>query len=174
MTEDNRLCAKCSKIKTTCCQHRDIFVTVADIGRIFNYTGKKNFHEFRTPSDPGYLDQDDDPTWAQHAISPDGTRRVLKLTYSGDCVFLSSAGCVLPMDIRPLVCRLFPFEYNEQGIHDQMANDCPVHLLDGNEPLSIALDMNRDTANQWHRNLYNEILEDDLSDENRNDLRPAV
>ena len=39
-----------------------------------------------------------------------------RVLFNGDCTFLGAAGCVLPEEVRPLVCRLYPFEYTHRGI----------------------------------------------------------
>ena len=59
--------------------------------------------------------------------------------------------------MRPLVCRLHPFEYTEAGISEELSDSCPSHLLKHGQTLLIALDMNLEDARRWHRQLYAEI-----------------
>jgi Fe-S-cluster containining protein len=46
---------------------------------------------------------------------PEGRRLRLKVEPDGSCVFLGPKGCRLPMDARPLYCRLYPFWFTEDG-----------------------------------------------------------
>jgi Fe-S-cluster containining protein len=93
-------------------------------------------------------------------MQPDGKRRVLRRQENGDCTFLGSAGCVLPLETRPLLCRLYPFDFNQTGIKTYLANGCPMELLQNGESLVLALDMNKKDAERWHQMLYQEILEE--------------
>jgi hypothetical protein len=78
---------------------------------------------------------------------------------------------------RPLVCRLFPFDYDEQGIRDALADGCPLHLIRPGWTLLTELDMKRDDAERWHKQLYHEIqLEESFreSGELQGDARPEA
>jgi Fe-S-cluster containining protein len=141
----------------TCCQTSEIYVTLGDVRRIEEHTGQTNLTEWRTPDDPIYLQQHDDPVWAERVLQADGTRRVLKRQPNGDCQFLGSAGCRLPLEVRPLICRLYPFDYNEQGIFESLANGCPLELLRPGQTLLQELEMNRADADRWHQQLYSEV-----------------
>ena len=154
---DLPLCARCARHQRTCCQDTDVFVTPGDIDRIESYTDRNGFHEYRAPVNPAYLDQADDPSWVQYAIRPDGTRRVLLHRSGGDCVFLGMQGCELPLDVRPLVCRLHPYDYDESGIDADPALGCPVHLLAAGRHLLDEMEMDLEEARQWHRQLYEEM-----------------
>lgn len=154
------LCARCAKRQETCCQRTDIVVTDGDIARVAAYTGERDFIEFRSAGKPEYLDQDDDPLWRDATFLPDGTRRVVKHRENGDCTFLGSAGCTLPYETRPLICRLYPFEYSEAGVAEELASGCPRHLLSDGVDLADALDMKRNDAERWHAQLYNELRSD--------------
>jgi Fe-S-cluster containining protein len=159
--EDNEfICVKCGKHQETCCQTAEVYITLGDVRRISEYTGKGDFYEDRLPEDPVYTRHDDDPIWYETAMQPDGKRRVLKRRENGDCMFLGTAGCVLPLETRPLLCRIYPFDFNQQGIKPELANGCPVELLRKGETLLQALDMNKLDAERWHGLLYEEILEE--------------
>jgi uncharacterized protein len=155
------LCARCAAHQRTCCQDTDVFVTWGDIDRIQNHIGRNDFHEYRAPVNPDYLDQDDDPTWVRYVIRPDGTRRVLLQQADGDCLFLARQGCVLPPDVRPLVCRLYPYDFDEAGISEDPAQGCPRHLLPPGRQLMEEMDMDLDEARQWHRQLYEEMKQEE-------------
>jgi Fe-S-cluster containining protein len=142
----------------TCCQTCEIYATLGDVQRIAAHTGRDDFHEFRAPANPVYLDHDEDPTWRDGVFQPDGTRRVLKRERGGDCTFLGPHGCTLPGDVRPLVCRIYPYDYTEAGIiPDELAPGCPLELLRNGETLISALDMNIADAERWRSQLYAEI-----------------
>jgi Fe-S-cluster containining protein len=157
MTQDEFLCVRCARHRKTCCQTSEVYATPGDVQRITEYTGKEDFTEFRAPANVLYLDQDDDPLWRDRVFREDHTRRVLKREENGDCTFLGEAGCVLPYEIRPLICRLYPYEYTEEGIADDLADGCPLELLPPGQGLIEALDMNIENARRWHRMLYEEI-----------------
>jgi uncharacterized protein len=146
----------------TCCQTADIYTTLGDVRRIEEFTGQSGFTEFRGPSNPDYADQDDDPIWRDNVFRADGTRRVMKKKDNGDCTFLGSAGCVLPLEIRPLICRIYPFDYNAEGILSELSPGCPTELLRPGQTLIEALDMKLADAERWHRQLYAELPREDL------------
>jgi len=157
METEEFLCIRCSRHMKTCCQTADIFTTLGDVRRIEEYTGQTGFTEFRGPSNPSYADQDDDPIWRDNVFRPDGTRRVMKKQANGDCTFLGNAGCVLPLETRPLICRIYPFDYTADGILDELAPGCPTELLRPGQGLIEALDMQRSDAERWHKQLYEEL-----------------
>lgn len=157
MNRKEPLCVRCAQTQRTCCQICEIYITPGDRERIAAYTGESDFHEYRRPVNPEYLDQDDDPLWAACVFRPDGTRRVLRRTESEGCIFLGANGCRLPLEVRPLVCRLYPFEYTEKGLQSVSGSMCPTRLLGVGETLLQSLDMDAETAEGWRRQLYAEI-----------------
>jgi Fe-S-cluster containining protein len=154
--QEESLCSRCARVRKTCC-YFEIYVTPGDVKRIAAYSGRTDFHEFRVPADANYLDQDDDPAWRDQVAGEDGRRRVLKRRAGDACTFLGAHGCTLPLEVRPLVCRLHPYEYTEAGISEELSDSCPTHLLKHGQTLLIALDMNLEVARRWHRQLYAEI-----------------
>jgi Fe-S-cluster containining protein len=160
MDTDEHLCVRCARHGKTCCQWTDIFVTLGDLRRILRHRGRDDFYEFRAPTDPAYAPEDDDLVWQRSVFQSDGTRRVLKRLASGDCVFLTPRGCSLPEDVRPLICRLHPYQYNAGGIVGELAPDCPTHLLRPGENVIEAVQLNVDRARAWHAELYRELREE--------------
>jgi Fe-S-cluster containining protein len=146
-------------VETTCCQQREIYVSPGDVRRIHAHTGLSGFFAYEVPNEPSYLDQDDDPLWRDNVIRPDGTRRVLRRA-NGNCMFLGPVGCMLPLEVRPLVCRLYPYDYTEEGIKPDLAEGCPLNLLRTGETLIDALGMNLSDAKRWHRQLYDEVRQE--------------
>jgi len=163
------ICTRCAKVKTSCCINRDIFITEMDIERISHVIQRKDFYEYRFPIDPEYLVQDDDPNWNRYTVREDGTRRVLKYKAGTTCCFLTPTGCELSYQERPLICRIHPITYNEEGLTG-MDNDCPVELLEEGEDLLLSLGMNRIIAEQWRKQLYAELL----MEKNRKELIPET
>lgn len=162
VADDEFLCIRCSRHMKTCCQTSEIYVTKGDVGRIRAATGRDDFYERRVPANPDYADQDDDPLWRDRVFDGEGQRRVLRRRPGGDCTFLGTAGCVLELETRPLVCRIYPFLYSEAGIEAGLDGGCPRELLRPGQSLIDALGMQRDDAERWRRQLYRE-LEDEPS-----------
>jgi Fe-S-cluster containining protein len=126
--------------------------------RIESHSGREDFFEYRQPDNPEYADQDDDPVWRDHVFRDDGSRRVLKRRPDGDCTFLGPHGCTLPLEVRPLVCRIYPYDFSEEGIHEELSEGCPLELLRPGQGLIQALDMKLADAQRWRDQLYQEIL----------------
>ena len=158
MDQDEFLCARCARHTKTCCQGTEIYTTSGDVKRIAEHVGTSDFYEFRLPDDPVYADQDDDPLWKTRVFRADGSRRVLKQQANRDCTFLGTQGCSLPLEVRPLICRLYPFDYTEAGVFDdKLAKGCPVELLRPGQDLLTTLDMHKADADRWHKQLYDEL-----------------
>lgn len=157
MSENEFICVRCARHMKTCCQTSEVYTTAADERRIAQHTGRADFTEFRRPANRSYLGDDDDPLWRDRVFRPDGSRRVLKRRENGDCTFLGERGCVLPLEVRPLICRLYPFDYTEAGLRQELATGCPLELLADGQGLLEALDMKREDAARWHRQLYEDI-----------------
>lgn len=152
------LCVQCAQTRPTCCQVSEVYVSPMDLMRIRAYLGTDEFWEMKAPADPSYFEQDDDPTWQARVFGPDRRRRILKRPEGGDCRFLSPAGCVLPMEVRPVICRLYPYKYNDRGIQGVELR-CPVQLLPPGQSVLQALGMeDLATAQRWRAQLYKEIL----------------
>jgi Fe-S-cluster containining protein len=157
-------CAKHALHERTCCQTAEVFVTEGDKRRIAEHTGRADFWEARAPSDPSYAGDDDDPAWMRLAFRADGTRPVLKRHANGDCTFLGPQGCTLPTDVRPLVCRMYPFDYTERGIRGVDGHRCPSWVVPPGGTLLTTLGMRREDAERWHRILYQELRLADRAD----------
>ena len=155
------LCVRCARHRKTCCQTCEVHATLGDVRRIAAHTGLHDVTEFRAPADPAYADQDDDPAWGKYVFRRDGTRRILKKQANGDCLFLGPQGCRLPLEVRPLICRMYPFDYTEVGIKaGELAEGCPLELVRPELGLIGELGMNVDDARRWHQQLYQEIREE--------------
>lgn len=134
--------------------------------RIADAASISNFTEYRAAKDPAYDQTEEDPVWHHHVFREDGTRRVLKQQANGDCQFLGAQGCVLQTSVRPLICRLYPFDYTFDGLKDAPAGGCPVELLKPSQQLMQVLDMNREEGERFRAQLYAEMKEQEASDMN--------
>ncbi len=145
-------------MQRTCCQQAEVVVTKGDVARISQRLGRDDFHSRRPPEDPTYLEHDpDDPDWVRLTSFDDGTRRMLKRS-SGGCTFLGTDGCVLPEETRPLICRLYPYEYTEEGLIGEDPGYCPTEALAGpGGSMLKVLDMKREDAERWRAALYREL-----------------
>jgi uncharacterized protein len=151
-------CYQCSQDGTSCCQGTQILLTSGDVLRITRFLGAFDFFTFEVP-DPNYTDPGDDPAWLTLTIRPDGRRRVLKRTVDKSCIMLAGKGCLLPITIRPLICRLHPYTYTGADISG-VDPTCPISR-EGNWPVLLEqLGMAIIEARQWHRLLYRELRGD--------------
>jgi Fe-S-cluster containining protein len=157
-------------MQRTCCQRAEILVSSEDVRRIAAHTGLSpseggDFVERRAPADPSYLEDDpDDPRWRLLTVASDGTRRMLKRKPDGDCTFLGPQGCVLPTDVRPLVCRLYPWSYDQRGLLAEDADYCPTATLQPPQGrMALLLDIPVGIAEGWRSQLYAELENDHRS-----------
>jgi len=165
------LCARCAQHERTCCQQTDILVTDGDIHRITQHVGRSDFWEYRQPSYP-VTAQPEDPNWLSYTLRPDGRRPLLKQQGAGDCTFLTPTGCSLPVEVRPLICRLYPYDYTEQRITGTVPG-CPLYLLEKRQTLREGIGMQLEDAKRWRQQLYAELRAGSVWHENRHYLRPA-
>jgi Fe-S-cluster containining protein len=161
VAKQETLCARCALQGRTCCQGREIYITPGDVRRIVAAMGEMQFFEWTRTIDPSYGDQDDDPLWQAHVFRSDGSRRILMRQPNGDCVFLDRHGCRLPVEVRPLLCRLHPFTYTADHIDAEPDAGCPRFLLAPGESVFEATQTSVDLAQRWHHQLYEEIMTDE-------------
>lgn len=155
-------CARCASMQKTCCQRAEILVTRGDVDRIAGHTGKTDFWDVRRPLEASYLEEDpEDPNWLAYTTDDQGRRRMLRRKPGGDCTFLGEAGCVLPLETRPLVCRLYPFAYTERGLSGEDVDYCPTGvLLPADRPgltMLTVLGMAPVDGERWRGQLYAEL-----------------
>jgi Fe-S-cluster containining protein len=171
IADQSVLCTECALKGHSCCHAHDIYVTWGDCRRIFKHTGRKDFFEYRPCACSAYADQDDDPIWKQHVFRADGSRRVLRQDPKGDCMLLTPAGCSLPLEVRPLVCRLYPHVYSAAGIAWEWDLECPATRSFAPTVIETGIaGVGWSEAAQWHQLLYDEVLWEGLVDEHWFDL----
>ena len=167
----NTICMACASQGHTCCQGHDIYVTLGDCRRIGHHGQAMDFFEYRGCCHADYADQGDDPLWQQLVFRSDGSRRVLKRLDDGNCIFLGPAGCGLSLDVRPLVCRLYPHLYSAARISGAWDDQCPAARIQDRFAMEKGIaGVQWRQAQLWHHMLYTEILWEADLDENRINL----
>lgn len=152
------LCARCAASGYTCCHNTRIILTQGDLARIIAVAGD-DFYKYEAAGKAGKRDLETDPIWA--GLFASGRRlRVLRHRPDGSCHFLEANGCRLTLDARPLLCRLYPYDYTHASIKGVHALYCCEPESGDPDLLLALLGMNRDTAEQWRSDLYREIEEE--------------
>lgn len=151
----NTPCAICAGQGTSCCNKYQIFVTPGDISRIADISKDQIFFTFEPPVSSD-IEPDYDPSWLPLILSPDKHVRVLKRTFEKKCTFTSDTGCLLPPERRPLLCRLYPYTFMENGILG-IDPDCPISKERAWQPVLDRMGMPIPQARQWLSCLYGEI-----------------
>ncbi|MDR2392001.1 MAG: YkgJ family cysteine cluster protein [Planctomycetota bacterium] len=161
MTGYSSLCARCAGLGETCCQNSQVFLTVGDVRRIARaINAASGFFEEVAAADPNYLTGDGiDPVW-NRIFDRKGYRRILAFQAEGKCFFLGTNGCRLSLEIRPLVCRLYPYDYNHIAIKGVYGHRCPEPERNSPALILACLSMNREKAESWRQKLYAEIREE--------------
>ncbi len=158
-------CLACAATRRTCCQICDINITDADLDRIRLHTGRDDFHEFRFLADHYYAPDNwpdaEDPHWHRLVFrASDSKGQALRRRPAGDCWFLGTGGCLLPVAVRPLICRIHPYYYSEQGLLRLDTGYCPSGTFDGfagMDEAAAAFGVSREQAELWRRQLYAEL-----------------
>lgn len=152
-------CAKHAAMGPTCCQTSEVMVTEGDKARITAHlatSGERIAAWWRaTPPTDAYADDGSDPAWSL-GFHPDGSRPTLVRGADGTCVFLGAAGCRLPVETRPLICRLYPYQYDEGGFTG-ISDRCPKEVVPPGKSILEVLEMNESDARRWHEQLYREL-----------------
>jgi uncharacterized protein len=151
----------CARIGTSCCTHYQIILTTGDIQRIFDFLGHQDFFTLEPPVLED-IEPDYDPLWMPLILKPEGVVCVIKRTQEKSCALLTETGCSLPYDCRPLICRLYPYQYTEEGVLG-IDKDCPISVEKEWGGALDTLDMTIDKAKQWISLLYAEV---------RNEIKP--
>jgi Fe-S-cluster containining protein len=148
-------CIACAQKGQSCCRNVHIYLTRGDVRRIGSQCPGEDFYHL-APLTSDYEDGGGDPTWNPAILDASGRRRIVRQKDTGDCCFLTETGCRLPSDVRPLLCRIYPYDFREHGLCGISAS-CPVvneiqwlHILEASE-------MKQSNARQWVAQLYDEI-----------------
>jgi hypothetical protein len=151
-------CLECAREGCSCCTGMQVYMTTGDVERISMYTCSDDFIVMEARSGE-YQDSAGDATWWELIMQPDGRRRVLKVTHERDCIFLSRSGCVLPLRVRPLLCRLHPYGFDESGIVG-VSSACRIGVSRDQKIMFALLGMTPENVREWHTTLYAEIKQE--------------
>ncbi len=113
------ICLRCSRVNPTCCclppgQEKSFFpLSRNEINEIDNYLKGNDFF-VRETNDRNFLTRLTKILPApgkliNERFPLDNFHFRLKTYSDGRCVLLTQKGCMLPVDIRPVYCRLYPF-----------------------------------------------------------------
>ena len=148
------VCWMCASSGGSCCVNMQIYLTGGDIERITAFTGNRDYIRYEKPW--SWCDSDaEDPIWQQHVLGC-ARRRVVRRGRDGTCYFLGERGCVLDLETRPLVCRLYPYEYSLDGILG-LHPGCPASRSVQPERDLEEMGMRSDRIESWHSTLYREL-----------------
>lgn len=151
-------CCRCAQAGTSCCTNRQIHLTSGDMACISRFLGWNDFSTIEAP-DPWYLEPEYDPAWLTWTLGPGGLLRVLKRKQGKACGMLTGTGCLLPFHERPMICRLHPFMYTEEGILG-IDPTCPISRKADWPSVLEKLGMPIEKARDWQRMLYAELYSD--------------
>ncbi|UCG39108.1 MAG: YkgJ family cysteine cluster protein [bacterium] len=154
-TSSDSICAGCARAGKSCCVNRQIYLTPGDVERITRATGAGAFVTEEAPWPQYREDGGDDPVWSINVLNGE-RRRTLARRQDGSCVFLGDRGCLLDLQVRPLLCRLHPYEYAECGLEGLDAT-CPVAVCGDPAGVLREMGMAPEAVSAWHRTLYEEI-----------------
>ncbi|MFH1637797.1 MAG: hypothetical protein ABIB71_05215 [Candidatus Woesearchaeota archaeon] len=115
----HKFCLVCAKEGKSCCSHENggTFVTIEEALRIANLIGKNPDEVAVFAKDEDLKEEKDYLNYSNLYFRED--RKVVPLAHKScllvlkrhgkDCIFLSKEGCILPRELKPSYCRLFPF-----------------------------------------------------------------
>jgi len=152
-------CAICASLGKSCCKGYQIYLTPGDISRISDYLKLSDFYTVEPPVLTD-IEPDYDPLWLPMIMSEDHQVRVLKRGADKQCCLATDSGCLLPLNRRPLICRLFPYDFKETCILGIDAS-CPISKDRDWQTVLNRMDMTKAKANMWRDLLYEEIRDKD-------------
>lgn len=156
-------CLDCASKNRSCCVNVHIFITSGDIERISQASDTKDFYS-KEPLTPEYFDGGGDPEWNGLILDENGCRKVLSQKPNGECIFLSDRGCRLKPDVRPLLCRIYPYDFLGSKISG-ICHSCPVSASDDWQAVLNQSQMHYGAALEWVKQLYEEIYRDKVQPE---------
>jgi uncharacterized protein len=158
-------CRECSKSGKTCCEICDVIVTNGDIARISAFTGRNDFFLLKPVSEEDRFEYANprnvvkgSEIYVKFFFNEEGRRNVLKRNEKGQCCLLTKDGCVLPFDFKPLVCRLYPYQWNDQRDIWVDCTDCPTELFKGEQEIKEHVCVSEEEALLLVNLFYDEIM----------------
>ena len=157
-------CLDCASRNQSCCVNVHIFITSGDIERISQASDIHDFYSSE-PLTPEYFDGGGDPDWNNLILDENGCRKIVRQTETGNCIFLSEKGCRLKPDIRPLLCRIYPYDFTGRKIVG-ISNYCPVSADNSWQEVLNLSQMHYHAAQEWIKQLYDEIYHEKVQPDN--------
>ncbi len=68
----------------------------------------------------------------------------------------------MPMTVKPLLCRIHPYDFNEHGV-TEIYKYCPIAKKPNSEEILKDMGMSYSVVKKWHALLYREIREEKRS-----------
>jgi uncharacterized protein len=158
-------CNECSKLQLTCCESTDIYVTNGDIKRISDYFGKNDFYHLSPVSeemkhyygDPCNVEEGLE-IYYKYLFDEEGRRNILKRTEDNKCCFLTPNGCSLLPNAKPIVCRLYPYDWNDRKEIWIDAHYCPKSLFKDEQEIKEYVCLPEEEARRLVDLLYDELI----------------
>jgi Fe-S-cluster containining protein len=149
-------CIACARKGQSCCTNVHIYLTRGDIERIRQQCPSEDF--FATaPLTDDYEDGGGDPDWNPAILDAEGKRRVMRQQTNGGCHFLTPTGCRLPSVVRPLLCRIYPYEFRSWQLSG-ISPCCPVASQSDWLRILEESEMKQANARTWVAQLKEEIF----------------
>ena len=157
-------CSECSKLQPTCCEYTDICVTDGDIKRISDYSGGNDFYHLMPVSEEmkhyygDYRNVEKGlDIYYKYLFDEEGKRNILKRVENNRCFFLTPDGCSLPPTAKPIICRLYPYDWND---HKDIWIDphyCPKSLFKDEQEIKEYVCLPEAEARRLVDLLYDEL-----------------
>lgn len=162
------ICTQCARIQRTCCEQTtvEVALTRGDIARIAWQTGRSDFYQ-RQAVRPDQLDSYENPArygdevavYVMGLFDREDRRPILKKQPDGSCLFVSSTGCTLPVASRPLLCRIYPYDWTDSRELWVDAAYCPKALFRDEADLLEQVADPYEVARALVDQLYDELAE---------------
>jgi len=144
----------CASAGGSRCVNMQIYLTGGDIARIEAVTGNHDFIRYEMPW--SWCERDaDDTRWQNHVFGC-MRHRVVRRRADKSCCFLGERGCALDLETRPLVCRLYPYEYTPDGIKG-LHPGCPASRSVHPEMDLEGMGMISERVAAWYAAFYEEL-----------------
>lgn len=160
------VCAQCAGRQKTCCERPDIQIalTPGDIQRLRDHCGHAEFFE-RKAVEPEFRSHyvnpenhsSNDALYVKHLFDEQGRRPVLLKQADLSCLFVTPTGCSLPHSIKPLLCRIYPFDWNDQLDLWLDSAYCPPELFASEADLIARISEGEAETRELIRLFYREI-----------------
>jgi Fe-S-cluster containining protein len=140
-------------------------VTNGDINRIADSTGRNDFYHLRpVPEEMKYYYggpfdvEKGSEIYFKYLFDEEGKRNILKKNEKNECCFLTPDGCALAPNIRPIVCRLYPIDWNDNKEMWLNPQHCPKVLFKDEHEIREHVCLPEEEARRLIDLLYDELM----------------